>query len=120
MFMWVRWTVPRFRYDQVMHLGWKVMLPAALVFITTTASTILVLESMGFRYGLVYGLILTAVNGLVAAGFFWVLDRDRVMSGSYAADRERILRERQVADSHLVLREDVSTAPRRSKETAGV
>ena len=30
-FVWVRWTIPRFRYDQVMRIGWRVLLPVAIL-----------------------------------------------------------------------------------------
>jgi NADH-quinone oxidoreductase subunit H len=39
-FMWVRWTLPRFRYDQLMRLCWNVMVPLALVNLIVTAAII--------------------------------------------------------------------------------
>lgn len=43
-FMWVRWTIPRFRYDQLMHLGWKVLMPLAIANVIITGIVIAIVE----------------------------------------------------------------------------
>ncbi|KDN56644.1 NADH-quinone oxidoreductase subunit NuoH [Flavobacterium seoulense] len=40
-YMWVRWTIPRFRYDQLMNLGWKILIPLSIVNIMITGIVIL-------------------------------------------------------------------------------
>lgn len=47
-YMWVRWTIPRFRYDQLMHLGWKILIPLSILNIMITGVVILRHELLAF------------------------------------------------------------------------
>ena len=44
LYIWVRWTFPRFRYDQLMTLGWKVLLPLALINIFITGGVLAIIS----------------------------------------------------------------------------
>ena len=90
LFMWVRWTLPRFRYDQLMSLGWRFMLPLALAYITITGGAILALDKLGIPRGVQfwgmspYWLILGAINVILAALVFVILDHGRIVSPAYS------------------------------------
>ena len=85
-FLWVRFTFPRYRFDQLMRLGWRFLIPLSLVNVIVVGSAIVVQQNWGWKHPLVSAIVTTLI--MLSVAVFLAYDDDKHQAAIQAAGGE--------------------------------
>jgi len=85
-FLWVRFTFPRYRFDQLMRLGWRFLIPLALVNVIVVGSGMIVQENWGWRHPLLSAIVTTLI--MLGVAVFLAYDDEKHQATVQAAGGE--------------------------------